>query len=194
MSCLCGANQCSWTWAAGARGSCPWTRRVGPALWLTDTNPQHDADPEFGAGQRRFHVTSGKYITISAFLNPWLRHSTENDFISLGSCPRLRPTLLPPGSRCCLMQGQWPLSGGPQSEPASSAMNIRHLNCPARASLFHFTVLVLSQGRWFLKRTGPAGKLGSGNLTSQHYQVSKNQNTLKIFISLPTELSFISVF
>lgn len=42
----------------------------GPALWLTDTDPQHDADPEFGAGQRRFHVTSGKYITISAFLTP----------------------------------------------------------------------------------------------------------------------------
>lgn len=65
---LCGANQCSRTWAAC--GSCPWTWREGPALWLTDTDPQHDADPEFGAGQRRFHVTSGKYITISAFFNP----------------------------------------------------------------------------------------------------------------------------
>ena len=88
----------------------------------------------------------------------------------------------------------WSLSGAPQSEPASSPTNIRHLNCPARVSLFHFTVLVLSQGCWFLKRTGPAGKLGSGNLTSQHYQVSRNQNPLKIFISLSTEISFISVF
>lgn len=52
MSCLCGTNQRSQTWAAC--GSCPWTRRVGSALWLTDTDPQHDADPEFGAGQGGF--------------------------------------------------------------------------------------------------------------------------------------------
>lgn len=150
---------------------------------------------------RRFHVTSGKYITISAFLNPWLRHSTENDFTSLSSCPRPRPTLLPwaPGPPCPGLDGPWVVLHSQSLPPVLRTQGTLTVlpECLCFTSLFssyHKDVGFFFFGCWFLKRTSPAGKLGSGNLTSQHYQVSRNQNTLKIFISLPTEISFISVF